>query len=628
MARGLERNGATSSRRFLVVADVFRDESGFTTIGAAVAILLSCSLLFFGLWSARSTTRSAGVQSVADACALAAQNEVGEFVLSVRVADATLLTMSLTGISLLGIGAVCCCVPGAEAAGVKLLDSGRTIIQKREDVARVQERTLNAAQSALPLAAQTQAQLVVSENSETIDFDALAYVELVPSDAPAVSCGVGSSAKEAADAAINESGSIVEGAKAAEQAAAQASEALREAWLADCGAYPSACMRERAESLADMDVFENPMANSPNSWSFSMALKRARAYYRHRVVAEAPQDSSVEERARSALRLRFYRYAQGELDKAHAIQMPDGTVDVDLPLLPKNADEMKATDLYTADLFPASNGKLHAWEGCPGVGGVDGSGSLAQLDAGAFSKCEECGLDAAAMGSVAAASTSIDNGFEYHFRAVAEAARTYQQAKNDAIGQSAQVKDAIGGLLDMLNSAIEEAAGNRVEAYPPGCFGSLAALSGTMGATAETPFFQGPDLGSYAAVSAAILVEDSDEDALSNLLSGVEDDIGPPLSDGGETVLKLWSAILGAYGTGVEGLASAVSGVLDAIPLASASGLGDWASGALLDMLEAAGLEPANTAAAKPVTSNTLPVAMRGDGPVAAAIRSLKGDGS
>ena len=37
-----------------VVADLFRDESGFTTLGAALAILLSCSLLFFGLWTSRS----------------------------------------------------------------------------------------------------------------------------------------------------------------------------------------------------------------------------------------------------------------------------------------------------------------------------------------------------------------------------------------------------------------------------------------------------------------------------------------------------------------------------------------------------------------------------------------------
>ena len=119
-----------------VVADLFRNESGFTTLGAALAILLSCSLLFFGLWTSRSLSRAAGVQAVADSCALAAENEVSEFVLAVRAADATLLTLSLTGISLLGVGTVCCCVPGAQAAGLKFLDAGRAVLDKREDVAR------------------------------------------------------------------------------------------------------------------------------------------------------------------------------------------------------------------------------------------------------------------------------------------------------------------------------------------------------------------------------------------------------------------------------------------------------------------------------------------------------------
>lgn len=137
-----------------VVADLFCDESGFTTLGAALAILLSCSLLFFGLWTSRSLSRAAGVQAVADSCALAAENEVSEFVLAVRAADATLLTLSLTGISLLGVGTVCCCVPGAQAAGLKFLDAGRAVLDKREDVARAEEAALNAAQKGLVVAAQ------------------------------------------------------------------------------------------------------------------------------------------------------------------------------------------------------------------------------------------------------------------------------------------------------------------------------------------------------------------------------------------------------------------------------------------------------------------------------------------
>lgn len=609
-----------------VVADLFRDESGFTTLGAALAILLSCSLLFFGLWTSRSLSRAAGVQAVADSCALAAENEVSEFVLAVRAADATLLTLSLTGISLLGVGTVCCCVPGAQAAGLKFLDAGRAVLDKREDVARAEETALNAAQKGLVVAAQAQAQMVASENAETIGFDAIAYVELVPFDAPDISCGAGRSAAHAAQ--VDESASISEGAQAAEEAAMQANDALREGWLADCGAYPEPCMRERAESLAGMGLAENPMASSVNTWSYSMAIKRAQTYYRLRAEFEAPGNSSVEERARSALRVRFYEYAQKEVDAAYEVEMPDGTIEVSIPILPRNTNEMKATDLYTDSVYPVSGGALHAWEGCPAVAEIEGLGSISALDSGAYSTCETCGFDAASMGSVAAASTSVENGFEHHFRKVAESARDYERAKNEAVRASGEVRGSVGEVLDAIDEAIREAAGNRVEAYPPGRYGALAALAGDLGSEQGGSFFAGPDLGQFAAISASILIEDENEDALAHLLDGVSEDIGPPLSDGGEVVLALWSGLLSAYGKGAEGMCDCVSGVLGSLPLVSAAGLGDWASDQLMELLNAAGLEPANTAAAKSVTSNTLPVAERGTGPVAEAICALKGGGS
>ena len=610
-----------------VVADLFRNESGFTTLGAALAILLSCSLLFFGLWTSRSLSRAAGVQAVADSCALAAENEVSEFVLAVRAADATLLTLSLTGISLLGVGTVCCCVPGAQAAGLKFLDAGRAVLDKREDVARAEEAALNAAQKGLVVAAQAQAQMVASENAETIGFDAIAYVELVPFDAPDISCA-GRSAAHAAQVALDESASISEGAQAAEEAAMQANDALREGWLADCGAYPEPCMRERAESLAGMGLAENPMASSVNTWSYSMAIKRAQMYYRLRAESEAPGNSSVEERARSALRVRFYEYAQKEVDAAYEVEMPDGTIEVSIPILPRNTNEMKATDLYTDSVYPVSGGALHAWAGCPAVAEIEGLGSISALDSGVYSICETCGFDAASMGSVAAASTSVENGFEHHFRKVAESARDYERAKNEAVRASGEVRGSVGEVLDAIDEAIREAAGNRVEAYPPGRYGALAALAGDLGSEQGGSFFAGPDLGQFAAISASILIEDENEDALAHLLDGVSEDIGPPLSDGGEVVLALWSGLLSAYGKGAEGVCDCVSGVLGSLPLVSAAGLGDWASDQLMELLNAAGLEPANTAAAKSVTSNTLPVAERGTGPVAEAICALKGGGS
>ena len=114
--------------------------------------------------------------------------------------------------------------------------------------------------------------------------------------------------------------------------------------------------------------------------------------------------------------------------------MPDGAIKVSIPILPRNTNEMKATDLYTDSVYPVSGGALHAWEGCPDGGGIEGSARFRRLDSGAYSTCETCGFNAASMGSVAAASTSVENGFEYHFRKVAESARDYERAKMSRAG--------------------------------------------------------------------------------------------------------------------------------------------------------------------------------------------------
>ena len=131
--------------------------------------------------------------------------------------------------------------------------------------------------------------------------------------------------------------------------------------------------------------------------------------------------------------------------------------------------------------------------------------------------------------------------------------------------------------------------------------------------------------GSFAAVSSAVLAEDSEEDVLSSLLDGVADDIGPPLSDAGPAVLELWASALKAYASGTEGIVDGVKGLIDSMPLIGSTGLGTWAADSLTGMLETAGLEPANVASAKPFVANTEHVAAQGSGPVAQAIMAMKG---
>ena len=90
---------------------VFRDEDGFTTLGAVLALLIALSLLFSAAQVQRLNAVSAQVQDAADAAALAAQNEVAEFMVVVRVCDAVSLTMSLTGLAATGLGVVALCTP-------------------------------------------------------------------------------------------------------------------------------------------------------------------------------------------------------------------------------------------------------------------------------------------------------------------------------------------------------------------------------------------------------------------------------------------------------------------------------------------------------------------------------------
>ncbi len=615
------------AHRAFCMTDVFVDKRGFTTVGAAIAILLSCTLAFFCLWAARVQSQAAGVQAACDAAALAAQNEVAEFVLSVRVADATLLTMSLTGLAALGVGTVCCCVPAAAPAGAKLLDAGKAILDKRDDVARVEQQALNAAQDALPLTAQVQAQAVLQENGSEISGTGVGYIELVPDTAPEVDVGFSEAAQNAADEAVQAGDGISEAAQKAEEAAQEAAEARTRAWKHDCGNAPSPCMAERASALSGITPSENPIAHSVDTWSFSDALDRARAYYTHRAAEEVPASESVEEQVRSAMRAKFYQYALEELKDARAVDDGVSPPDIYLPEFFSNTDGMRSTYLYTEKAYPVAGGALHAYAGCPGIQGAsEGLGSLADLEAGAYEVCPTCKFDAATLGKVAAASTSIDNGFEHHYREVVRAARDYCEAQAVALPAAQEVKGFVEESFGAIMDAFGDVAGKRVEAYPPGRFGTLAAYAFDASAVASSSFFAAPGgAGQFAAVSSSVMVEDSGENALASLLDGVDQDIGPPLTDAGDTVLGIWGSLLDAYGSGVDGLTDGVATALDGIPLASASGLGAWASGALMGALESVGLEPANTAPAKPVIANSRHVAEKGSGPVAQAVLALKG---
>ena len=104
----LERGAHKRGRRPF---GLFRDEDGFTTVGVALALLVTLALVFTSAQVYRVSSASADVQDVADAAALAAENEVAEFMIAVRVCDAVVLSLSLTGAAPAGLGVAALCTP-------------------------------------------------------------------------------------------------------------------------------------------------------------------------------------------------------------------------------------------------------------------------------------------------------------------------------------------------------------------------------------------------------------------------------------------------------------------------------------------------------------------------------------
>ncbi|WP_165247793.1 molybdenum cofactor biosynthesis enzyme [Adlercreutzia sp. ZJ141] len=618
-------------RKRSVSSGLFCDKNGFTTVGAAIALLLTLALVFSSAQVYRINAASAKAQSVADAAALAAMNEVAEFTIVVRLCDAVVLTLSLTGLAAMGLGVVALCTPVTFELSGTLIDAGKKVLDARDTFSADAKRALEKLQRALPLLAAANAQSVAAGNNK----DGSSYVSLavlVPWEGDEVSVGSQGAFDEVEGNVDARADDVRAAAEAAEAAAQRANEAKLLAYEHDCGLSPSRCMYERAATLAGMAGAVNPYYGSVDSWSFSVALNRAKAYYAARLSQEAPGGASVADQARSALRKRLYEYANDQMSGAYVHETED-SFSANFPLLPKNTAEMRGTSLYEQAVYPITSSDagliMHAWPGCPNAAGASSVGSIAQMEAGNFGECSECGFTASSMGKVAAASSSIDNGFEYHYRIVAEAAQEYQQAREELDPLSNQVKQGASSLFSDITDAMRQAGQQRISMRPPGSQGVivLAADVGSVPVGFQSSFVASPEsMGARAAVSAATLVEEPASEAgnvIASVLDGLADTEGA-LVGGAGIVLDCWSALLKAYADGQQALTGAVSEAADSLPLASASGLGTWAARALTEAVEGAGLQPADLDAVKPLLVNSHHVASNGEGTFCATLLSVK----
>lgn len=599
--------------------DLFIEDGAYTTLSSAVVILVVLTLLFSSTAAIWSMSRAGDTQVAADSGALAGANVVASYHTAATVVDASILSLGLAGFATIGTGLVAILIPGAELAAGDMVDTGIEIIKTRNKFAKSASKGLQKIETALPyLVAARATQAVSAQDTEgaTYTGTALAVPRTSESDFVALE-----GSEISTDVIKDTSKDLERAADELQKASEETAKAKERAWLADCGGSDPAsvgscsCMWERARSLAKLSDIENPHYASSVTWEPQVALDRAKAYYRLRLANEAPQGSSVETKAESAARKAFYTYASAEVNRAYITEDGDRTTSY-IPLLPRNTDEVRATELYTDAAWPTStnDGKtyLHYGTSCPNYkkGTPGGLASVAAYDG--QDKCNRCHFGVSSLGAVAAPSTSIENGFEYHFDRFKDALEKYVECRNKELELMRQTEDEADRVGNAFDEAIKALSGERPRIAPPGRNGVVAlAVSGAISSPDElnSSFNTTVRLGDRGAISAAVLAPDdatAQNNVLSRFFSTLEERSGGVASvlDG---VMDVWGRLLVGYGD-IQGSADELmdemiddlggdSGALGSI----ASWLGDTVSASVA----ALGLEPCDLRLRKPVLTDT-----------------------
>lgn len=599
--------------------DLFIEDGAYTTLCSAVVILVVLTLLFSSTAAIWSMSRAGDTQVAADSGALAGANVVASYHTAATVVDASILSLGLAGFATIGTGLVAILIPGAELAAGDMVDTGIEIIKTRNKFAKSASKGLQKIETALPyLVAARATQAVSAQDTEgaTYTGTALAVPRTSESDFVALE-----GSEISTDVIKDTSKDLERAADELQKASEETAKAKERAWLADCGGSDPAsvgscsCTWERARSLAKLSDIENPHYASSVTWEPQVALDRAKAYYRLRLANEAPQGSSVETKAESAARKAFYTYASAEVNRAYITEDGDRTTSY-IPLLPRNTDEVRATELYTDAAWPTStnDGKtyLHYGTSCPNYkkGTPGGLASVAAYDG--QDKCNRCHFGVSSLGAVAAPSTSIENGFEYHFDRFKDALEDYVECRNKELELMRQTEDEADRAGNAFDEAIKALSGERPRIAPPGRNGVVAlAVSGAISSPDElnSSFNTTVRLGDRGTISAAVLAPDdatAQNNVLSRFFSTLEERSGGVVGvlDG---VMDVWGRLLVGYGD-IQGSADELmdemigdlgggSGALSSI----ASWLGDTVSASVA----ALGLEPCDLRLRKPVLTDT-----------------------
>lgn len=610
-----------------------RDEGGFTTVGAAIALLLSVVLAFGAVQVHWTQSKAGQVQYVADAAVLAADSVVAEFVAYAQTIDAALLSLSLIGVASYAASAVAAFVPGGEAFAAKAVDFGARVFKTRDSFAKTARKGLNAAQKLMPALCTKRAMEVLDANSDASGVEYCGVAVPLPLTADDLEIRSDDATEEASKDMAKREEEVAEEVRGQEEAQKKLDRAKLDAWKADCG--DSSCMRERAQALAGLSGSANPGYASVETWTFQVPLERAQAYYKERFKAEPGErlSGSPELVGESVARKAFYKYAIEEVSKGHVTTDAQGNERPDLRTLARNKETVKKTRLYTDAVYPmSSSGKkstLHAYAGCPGYrkGTPAGFGAVSAVEEGDASTCPDCKFSVITLGRVPSASTSIENGFEYHYRLVVEAAQRYRAAADELDKSAKKLREASAEMQGLLKKALKSLADSRIDIQPPGRYGCVCIVyAGTSEADIAASFMgEKAALGARMAISAATLAPDEAVDQ-AEVLRGIGEGLVPQeglVGSLAKTVFGCWGEALGAYSKGSAAVTEVIARVIGSIPLVGTD-LSERVASGFEDIAASSGLAPAQVQALKPVLVSSETVLTRDGSSVSSVLLSAK----
>ena len=603
---------AVASRMRLGV-DLFVEEGAYTTITSAVAMLMVLALLFSASVAVWTSSRASDVQVAADASALAGSNAIASYHTAATVVDASILSLGLTGFAMAGAGLVGLLVPGAHALAGETLDAAMRVLKTRNDFAASASRGLERLEGSIPyLVAANASRACNAQSTERLSYTgtALAVPRASASEFPAAT------GEEVRTDALEQAANKLDEAAEALAAAAERSAAAKEAaWVADCG-RDGMNMQERAGKLSGISATDNPDYASSITWDPAVALDRARAYYRWRYEHDRPEGLGTEAAADAAARHAFYGYAIEVLDRAEVVER-DGVVVSTVELLPKNTEEVRATRLYTDVVWPstveADGVTLHYGAGCPGAKGAMGPMlALSAIESGGARECSTCRFSVGDVGKAPAASTSIDNGFEYHLREFTLALDEYVAARNRELELERRTRGEAEVAADAFEDALSVLAGKRPRIAPPGRNGCVALVTaGEVSVPVETsgPFATGPQLPLRGAISASVLAPEpatAENNVLASFLSSLEERSGVGGAAGLiDNVMDLWGKLLISYGDVGERLNSLMDELLGGIKTIGGGPIADWLSNRIDGAVRGLGLEAVYLRLRKPVLTDS-----------------------